>query len=446
MINKALMFLVPLGLGIAGFVWMTSREPDKLQPVEEAVVAVRVSTIEALPREVTATGYGRVSPVHEWNAASEVEGRVVSLGAGLAVGHIVEAGDLLAEIDPTDYELTIEKAKASIAAVEAQLSELTLQEQNTRRSLDLQQRILNVSKADFARVSELVQRGTSTQAALETAQSVLLTQESAVLNLQNTLNLIPAQRSSLEASLAAENVSLSEARRALERTKLVAPFRGRVSELNVESSQFVRVGEALLSLQSAETAEIIAEFQPRNFFPVAASVAGPALFADGDLDMARAIDLLDTFGVTTTVRLEILDTDAIYPAKLVRMRGTIAEDTGTLGIVVQVDDPLTTNTTDRRPPLNVGTFVAVDVTAPARDALIAIPRNVLRYGDDGGTFVYLADADDKLAIRDVSTGFVLGDQITIAEGLSNGDRIVLSDPRPPIPGLKLTPIEADGGN
>jgi multidrug efflux pump subunit AcrA (membrane-fusion protein) len=446
MIKRAMMFLVPLALGVGGFLWMTNRPAQDVAPVDEAIVAVRVLTLDATPREITATGFGRVSPVREWDAATQVQGRVEFLADGLAVGQIVEAGTILARIDPTDYDLAVQRTRASIAAAEAQLSELALQEQNTARSLKLQERILDVSKAEFARVSDLVQRGSSTQAALETAQSALLTQESAVLNLQNTLVLIPAQKSALEASLAAEQVSLSEAQAALERTTLVAPFRGRVSALNVEASQFARAGDVLLSLQSADAAEVVAEFQPRNFLPVAITIGRPEVFADGDLDMAHAVDLLTASQVQASVRLEMADFDAIYPARLVRMRGTIAEETGTLGLVVQVDDPLTTNPQSRRPPLNVGSFVSVDVTAPASDPLISVPRNVLRYDDRGEPFVYLASDDDTLAIRAVNTGFILGDQITITAGLSPGDRLILSDPRPPIPGLKLTPVEAGEGD
>ncbi len=443
MILRFLMFAAPLALGVYGFIWMTNRPAEDAAPIEEAQIAVRYITVTPQARSLTATGFGRVTPTNAWSAISEVQGRIVSHADNLAEGRIVNAGEVLIEIDRTDYELSIERAKTSVASVIAQIAELDLQEENSKRSLELQERILEVAQADFDRVNSLVESGTSTRSALETAQTALLTQQSATLNLQNTLDLIPAQRSALEASLAAERVSLAEAETLLERTTIVAPFRGRVSSVNVENAQFVRTGDSLVTLEATDAAEIVAEFQPQSFFPVAASLGRPGVFAGGEFDTAMAIDLFREVGVTTTVQLDQMNFETSYPASLERMRGTIAEDTGTLGIVVRVEDPLTVNTQARRPPLNVGTFVSVDITAPAGDPFVSIPRASLRYDDNGGVFVYVASDDDTLEIRPVETGFAFGDQISIESGLSAGDRLILSDPRPPIPGLKLIPVSTD---
>ena len=72
--------------------------------------------------------------------------------------------------------------------------------------------------------------------------------------------------------------------------------------------------------------------------------------------------------------------------------------------------------------------------------VMTVPRDALRYSDQNTTFVYLSDAESRLAIREVQTGAVIGGDIVIQSGLAAGDILVLSDPRPSVPGLKLEPI------
>ncbi len=437
---KPLLIVPPLALGILGYLWMTNREAAPVETTDAARLAVRVQTLEAEPVAMTATGYGRVAPLREWSAVAEVQGRIVELAHGLGEGRIVEAGEVLVAVDPTDYELALQRAKASIAAAEASLSELDKQEENTRRSLDVQNRILDVSRAEFERATRLLESGTGTQASVEASQSGLLAQESAALNLQNTLDLIPAQRAAAEASLSAEQVSLAEAEAALARTTIVAPFRARVASANVETDQFVRTGDQLLVLHATEAVEVVAEFQPIAFSPLALAIFGPDFLPGVEVDATRVIEYMNAAGVTATVNVVQGGFDISYPAEITRFRGTVDEDTGTLGFAVQVQDPLVGNRGDNRPPLNVGTFVAVDVTTPPQQPVIAIPRAVLRYDADGAPFVYVADPGDALAVRPITTGPVLGDRIMVTDGLEAGDRLILSDPRPPVPGLALTPV------
>ncbi|MEO0914381.1 MAG: efflux RND transporter periplasmic adaptor subunit, partial [Pseudomonadota bacterium] len=401
--------------------------------------------VAAEPTVVTATGYGRVEAARSWVAVSEVEGRVTEVFEGLSIGSIVEAGDLLVQVDRTDYELAVQKAKANLASAEASLAELAQQEANSSRLMELENRILEVAEAEFARTQDLQSRGTSTQASLDTAQRTLLAQQSSVTNLQNTIDLYPAQRASLEATVAVRRAELEEAERALENTTIRAPFRGRVSQEAVEESQFIRVGGELLSLDSIEAVEVVAAFQPRDFAPVAQITLGPRFSEIEEVDATRAIEFLTEAGVSATVRLQLAGVDAVYPAELVRLRGTIDDTTGTIGIAVRVLNPMVATGITRRPPLNVGGFVAVDIKTEPIGGLITIPRETVRQSDTGAPFVFLADPDDRLEIRPITLGPVVQNRVIVRSGLGEGDALVLSDPQPPLEGLKLLPV-AEGGD
>lgn len=184
---KPLLIVPPVALGILGFIWMTQPEDTVSAPQEQAKLAVRVMTVAEKPLILSATGYGRVEAVQSWGAVSQVEGRAQQVLTGLAVGTVVEAGDVLVQIDPTDYELEIAKTKANIAAAQATLAELTQQEENTRSLLEIEQRVFEVAQAEFNRVQTLSQKGTVTAASLDTQRKSLLTEENTLIGLQNTL-------------------------------------------------------------------------------------------------------------------------------------------------------------------------------------------------------------------------------------------------------------------
>lgn len=380
---KPLLLLPPIVLGIAGFIWMTGGEDLPPQPREATRLAVRVMTVTPEPWVVTATGYGRVEAEHSWTAVAQVDGRVVEMAGDLAVGTLVEKGTLLVQIDTTDFEIAIQKSKANIAAAEATLTELDRQEANSRRLLEVERRIRDVTQAEYDRINNLVERGTSTAAALDTVQKSLLAQENAVINLTNTLDLFPAQRASAEATLAVRQAELAEAQRGLENTTMIAPFRGRVSEAAVEQGQFVRTGEQLLTLEAIDAVEVVASFQPQAFSSVIQTALRQTLQQSNQIDTTKVVDYLKAAGVNAFVRLEVADFDARYPAELLRFRGTIDNETGTIGLAVRVRDPLLTDGETQRPPLSVGGFVSVVLETRAPEGTIAIPRTAVHQDDSG---------------------------------------------------------------
>lgn len=441
---RPLLVLPPLALGILGFIWMTTRPDPQVGAPPEAELAVRVQPVVRRAIIVRAEGFGRVQAEHSWAAISEVQGRVLTVAVGLNTGSIVEAGTVLVEIDQTDNELSRQKTLANIAAVEADLAELSREEENAQRLLLVEQRILEVAQAELARVTALLDRGAGTQATVDTAEKSYLAQQTSVTNLTNTLSLFPARRDALLATLAVRQAELAEAERALEKSVITAPFRGRVASKSIEVGQFVRTGDTLLSLDSTAAAEVTAEVQPSSFGPVVLSGVQDPFVQNSSFDTSQFTEALRRAGVSAHVELSTPDRFEPWEAEIVRLRGTMDAATGTMGIVVRVADPLVAEQGLRRPPLHTGSFVRVVFSSAPKPDSVAIPRHALHMSDDGKPFVYLADQESRLAIREVLPGHVIGSEVTIQSGLTGGESLVLGLPSPPVPGMKLAlvPVSA----
>ncbi|MGH1467071.1 MAG: efflux RND transporter periplasmic adaptor subunit [Cognatishimia sp.] len=443
---RPLLIVPPIAIGLLGFFWMTQPDENVQADIKAEPLAVRVMTATPEAVVITATGYGLIKAESTWTAVSQIDGRITSTLEGLAEGTIVQKGDLITQVDQTDFEIAIQKTEANISAAEATLNELARQQKNTQRLLELETRVLEVASSEFARVKDLVDRGASTQASLDTSQKALLAQESSVINLQNTLDLFPAQSASAQATLAVRLAELEEAKRALAETTVVAPFRGRVSSTSIESGQFIRTGEQLVEIEGIETFEVVAAFQPSALRPL---VIGSNAFDPTEpiaLDVTQVTKFFDNAGITAKVRLDAGGYISEYDARIARVRGTIDGQTGTLGIVVQVDDPLVADDITNRAPLNVGSFVSVDLITPELQNTLTVPRSVVGLSDDGQPFLFLSDADEKLRFKPVELGPVIGSRVVVLSGLNEGDKVVVSTPRVPIDGLPLTNISVNEDN
>ena len=438
---RQLLIIPPLLAGIALFLWMgrEDRGGQEAAP-REAVLAVRVAEVASTPFRPSVNGYGRVAATSSWSAISQVQGRAVEVNPELSPGWILDEGDLLVAIDPRDYEIALAKAETARDSARASLRELDATEANTRKTLELEQRIEAFLQTEFDRQSNLLGRGSVAQSVVDQATRTLLAQQKVVLELENRLNLMPVQREIHETSLATRRAEIEEAERNLQRTRIVAPLTGRVSRKSVSHGQFVRAGDNLLTIESIDTAEILAEFRPQtlnNFFRL--------LFGDDLPDLVVGEDPKEAFEIVAGLDLVVtvhstINDRFVWPARLTRFSGRADEQTGAIGIVVQVDDPGIPDPATRRPPLVNGSFVEVRLSAPEPASSIRIDRNALRTDPDGADFVFLVDGDSRLARRDVVVGPVAGDQVVVLAGLAEGDRVVLSDPQPAVYGMLLAPV------
>ena len=257
---KKLLFIPPLVIGLAILVAVvrTGEEPRQ-SPPHEAARKVRVITVPAVDLVPRALGYGSVRPEFVWEAVAEVGGQVVETHPQLKKGAILGKGEVLLRIDPERYELAVAEAEANIRVVEAELAELRGREANTRASLAIDRRSLELSAKDLERKRQLLKRGTVSQSAVNEGERDTLGFHQNVQIQENTLNLIPAERQALQAERALQRAQLAGAHLDLERTTIVAPFDCRVAEVRAERSQYATQGQILVAADSIGVSEVTAQ-------------------------------------------------------------------------------------------------------------------------------------------------------------------------------------------
>lgn len=179
---------------------------------------------------------------------AQVSGTIVEVQA--ANGTFVEAGAVLARIDPSDFTLARDQAAAEldqvlqdigagtagVAAAQAEVARAASNLENVRVQSD--------------RVFQLERDGVASAAQGDTARTDLQTAESALAAAEAELERAQAQLGPEDADnpqLRRASAALAQAELNLQRTEIVAPARGGVTDLVVAAGAFASAGRPVLT-------------------------------------------------------------------------------------------------------------------------------------------------------------------------------------------------------
>lgn len=279
-------------------------------------------------------------------------------------GADVEVGELLIVLEKEPYQAQIGQVRGQIRAAEG---------------------TMRLAKVDLDRRKELRKRGVDSQSRLDQAQG---TYTQALGDLER-----------LRAALAKSELDLGY-------TDITAPIDGRIGRSVFSVGNFV--GPA-----SGPLAVIVSQDPMYVSFPVSArrllEVRREAAARGQDV---RAVD----------VKLRLPD-------------GSLYDQTGTIDFVdVQVDATTDTVTVrakianpqhpDSRRALVDNQLVGVIVEQSQTDAALVIPQAAILV-DQAGPHVFVVDAENRVEQRRIVAGSPQGAEVTLAEGLEVGDRVIV---------------------
>jgi multidrug resistance efflux pump len=212
--------------------------------------------------------------------APEVAGRIVELH--VADNEYVRKGDLLMAIDPNNYtiavsqsEAAVQQAQASVQNVDAQMTVQRAQIDANQAQLDQAQALLVFAQQQAARYQTLAKDGFGSVQNAQQFTSQLHQQEAAVHAALENLNLaqrqvesLKAQRLSAKASLAQANAQLRQAQVNLERTRILSPVDGYVTNLLAQLGDYVNVGANAISVVDANSFWVDGYFEETNLAPI----------------------------------------------------------------------------------------------------------------------------------------------------------------------------------
>lgn len=238
-------------------------EADAIRPVKTVVLGKPgADTARVFPGTVRAAKRSLLS--------FRVSGPLVELPAH--EGQKVRAGELLAKIDPRDYQSAVNNTAARLADLDAQYKAMkSARPEDIRRMeamLAAAQSKLLEATASFRRYQRLYENNNISKAEYDQARAGRDVAESEVRSAEESLAIAksgarPEDLEAMEARIRAMQVDLKKAQDQLSDTELRAPYEGIVAERLVDNFEYVTAFKDILSLQDIRLIEIVAQIPER---------------------------------------------------------------------------------------------------------------------------------------------------------------------------------------
>lgn len=241
-------------------------------PVKKWTFIVLITVVVLLVWHLFADRYTPVTTQARVHAlivpvASEMSGTVVSVG--VSNNQVVEAGQVLFQIDPERYQLALAKAEAdmqsarqslgaSSAGVEAAEAALASAQANLVRAEKDADRFKRIREEDPGAISQ--RRLESSEASLEVARGQV---DGARANLEKARQALGEVGDSNPVIQQAQS-ALDQARLNLERTTVRAPEMGVVTDVRVNKGNYANASAPQMTFISMNTVWIQADFTENN--------------------------------------------------------------------------------------------------------------------------------------------------------------------------------------
>ncbi|MCW8907311.1 MAG: efflux RND transporter periplasmic adaptor subunit [Sedimenticola sp.] len=366
---RKLLPLLFLALFVGVALLISYYKPEAARRDQPPVPMIQVETLELVAREypVKINSFGRVQPRTEGELVAQVSGQIIEVSPNFRDGGFFDAGETLITIDPRDYRIQVDIAAAELA--------------NARVNLEEQQALADQAKKD----REILQkRGLASDYALRKPQ-------------------LAAARSQIDAAMA----KLEQARLAVERTRVRAPYAGRILSRSVDRGVVVAANQGLARIYATDRVEIRLPLK-NSELPF---IDLPEAYRDGSAKEALPqVTIINTLGSHAEK----------WPATLVRTAGAIDEQSQQLYVTAQIDHPYA-DSDDQRRPLKIGQFVTAEIEGRTLPQAIVIPNAAIYQG----SYVYLYQ-DRALQRREIEVAWQNSREAVIANGLEAGDELVLT--------------------
>ena len=259
-------------------------------------------------------------------------------------------------------------------------------------------------------------KGTLELADVEVERYSELVQKKAVS--QNDLDQRIAKQTQARGELLSQEAALQKAELDLSYTEIHAPISGRIGRANITVGNYVTPA-------SGPLATIVSEDPIYVTFPVSIRQL---------IDIREDAQSRGGNAADAKIRVRLAD-GSLLPETGVFNFADVQADPSTDTIAIRAQFP------NSRELLVDGALVTAIVETAAPQQVVVVPQQALQV-DQGGAYVLVVDAENKVAVRRFKSGPAVDGMVPIKEGLSEGERIIIDGVQKVRPGIVVAPTEA----
>ena len=378
MIKKLKPLFILLGaFALSYLLWLLGQvQPD---PVEEAPapdVIVEILTPEDF--QVKISSNGTTTPLTQTVLTAEVGGEVIYRSKKFSEGSSVIEGEILAKIDDTDLQLQYKNALLQLANAEVQYS-------------------LQLAEAEIAK-----------QAWEKMGDGIA-----------SDLTLKKPQLKQAEALLAVAKAQVSSAEKKLDKTEIVAPYAGRIQNVNIDLGTTIVPGQPVGAIYTSSEIEVTLAVKDNDLQFLSIPMDGRKL----DPSEQALVEIKSFYkgkNQTWIGRLERVDGVIDPITRMINLIAVFKND------FIEID----------KPNLPIGLFVEAQIDGIKLKDIFSIPVNAISQNNE----VYIVNNDNELVSIKLPILKKYSDFVIVKDGLKAGERIVTSKLSTASNGIKVNPV------
>jgi len=381
--------LIALAVGTLGCTnKATADKPSETVVKRPAAKPVALTPVQLRDWPATVRVQGSLHGDEQAVIGAKVAGRVKVVK--VEFGTVVQAGDVIAQLDPEEFDLQVKQAEAQLEQVRAKVGLKPGQPDDELNPLKsppvLQEKaLLEEARANLDRTEQLHRQGTVTTAELHQREAALSVAEA---RFEASLNSVDEQI----ALLGVRKAELALAREHQSEATVKAPFTGVIQERRVAPGVYVRVGDPMVTLVRTH----------------------PLRFRTG-VPEREALNV----HLGQPVQIVIEGIEKPIDGKICRISPAL--DLSSRSLWIEVDVP------NAGGQLRAGLFAEADIVVDPDQKLLAVPADsIIEFA--GIEKVWLVQ-DGQLKERRVNTGRRARGLVEVLGGVGPGERIALDASR-----------------
>src|SRR5688572_1883126 len=344
---------------------------------------VRTARVEETPFGEAVTVNGTLAAYDETVASAKVPGRLRAISVDL--GTVVRRGQVIAQVEPQDYNLRVQQAEAALAQARARVGlspdgrddRVTPEQTGTVRQA---RAVLDEARVSRDRSAKLVEQGIVARSEFDTVDA---NYKVAVSRYQDAIEEIRNR----QAMVAQRRTELALAKQQLADTAVQAPIDGVIQEKQASVGEYLAAGAPVVNIVRMDPLRLRAEIPERE---------------------SR------TVRTGQDVRVTVEGDTTVYLGKIMRLSPVITEQNR----VLMVEADVRNNGT-----LRPGSFAQAEIVTNDAKMAVTVPNNAIV--TFAGIEKVIIVQNGKALERPITTGRRGNEFTEIVAGINVGEKVVV---------------------
>lgn len=377
--------------------WAFTQKRAAAQRTGRGEIPVQISSVTRQNLTYSLRATGDISPLMQVDLFPKVSGYLERMSVNL--GDSVRQGQVIAQIDRTEFLYKVKEVEAKVAQAKANLAEIeagtrTEEVRQVEEAVKQAQSRFENARLHRERMEALYQRQIISKKDFDNADTEYTVAEAQLEANQQHLKMLregarQEVREASQAKLKEMEALLAQEQTRLQNAMIIAPFSGEIIRRYVDAGALVSSSTPLVTLVHTETLKVVANV------------------------LEKDISLIKP-GMKAKIQTEAYP-ERVFEGKVVRINSALELATRTLQAEIHVPNPSHL--------LKPGMFSRIEMALSEKPGTLTVLREAL-IEEGGKRSVFVVEGNQALQ-RPIVTGIEQDQWVEVLEGLREGDRVII---------------------